>query len=298
MVVVCYNQWTSGIPIKKSTVRPRLLDRRGPFPYLGSLDSRGARAASAPAQAAMKHVPQEDRRGCGTPPTGAGAARIRRPGAPLLRFLDALPFLVAAFDAKGRVVFWNREAERVCGYSAERVVRCDPGAGSPSFDQGFRLPVLALLAHRKNDFREERLGIVTRTGRRKTLLVSGVSRACGIPGWPFLVLGLDISRLLEEDAGNRQALARIRQVLGQIPAPPQPADPRPGGRRLEELGLSRKEQEVARLLADGKSNKEIAARLSVTESTVKVHAHAVYRKLGVTGKVDLIRFVVRNEIPL
>jgi ATP/maltotriose-dependent transcriptional regulator MalT len=56
----------------------------------------------------------------------------------------------------------------------------------------------------------------------------------------------------------------------------------PGGAPLQSQvePLSARELEVLRLLADGLSNQEIAARLFVTVGTVKTHVHNVCGKLG------------------
>lgn len=51
--------------------------------------------------------------------------------------------------------------------------------------------------------------------------------------------------------------------------------------------LSPKEKEVARLVADGCSNKIIASRCGVAESTVKVHLRKIYDKLHVADRLSL-----------
>lgn len=52
--------------------------------------------------------------------------------------------------------------------------------------------------------------------------------------------------------------------------------------------LSAREKEIAMLLYEGKNNNEIAEELFLSISTVKVHASNLYRKLGVTSRVQLI----------
>ncbi len=51
--------------------------------------------------------------------------------------------------------------------------------------------------------------------------------------------------------------------------------------------LSEREVQVARLVAGGASNKEIAARLSITERTVKAHLSAVFEKLELRDRLQL-----------
>jgi DNA-binding NarL/FixJ family response regulator len=58
---------------------------------------------------------------------------------------------------------------------------------------------------------------------------------------------------------------------------------------VREVGrlLTPREIEIVRLVAGGHRNKEIAARLHVSEGTVKVHLHNVYEKLKVESRVAL-----------
>ncbi len=52
--------------------------------------------------------------------------------------------------------------------------------------------------------------------------------------------------------------------------------------------LTERELEVLRLVAEGLANKAIAARLSVSEHTVKFHLNAVLRKLGAQSRTDAV----------
>lgn len=51
--------------------------------------------------------------------------------------------------------------------------------------------------------------------------------------------------------------------------------------------LSRREAEIVKMVAAGMRNKEIATKLFIGEGTVKTHLHAIYKKLGVNGRVEL-----------
>ena len=53
--------------------------------------------------------------------------------------------------------------------------------------------------------------------------------------------------------------------------------------------LTRREREVARLAAHGRTARQIADRLCIGERTVEAHLGSVYAKLGVSSKLELVR---------
>ena len=56
--------------------------------------------------------------------------------------------------------------------------------------------------------------------------------------------------------------------------------------------LSERESGVLRLIASGYSNKEIAGRMSLSVKTVEAHKANAMRKLGLTGRIDIVKFAV------
>ena len=54
--------------------------------------------------------------------------------------------------------------------------------------------------------------------------------------------------------------------------------------------LSERESEVLRLIASGYSNKEIGARLSLSVKTVEAHKANAMKKLGLTGRIDIVKY--------
>ena len=79
---------------------------------------------------------------------------------------------------------------------------------------------------------------------------------------------------------------RARAELGQI------------GGRLRAEGLTAAEQRVAALVADGQTNREVAAALFLAERTVASHLTRVYAKLGVRSRTELARKLQTSDVAL
>ena len=60
--------------------------------------------------------------------------------------------------------------------------------------------------------------------------------------------------------------------------------------------LSPREEEVVRWVALGLRNAEVAAKLSVSEQTVKTHLNSIFKKLGVRDRVELTHYAARAGI--
>ncbi len=65
-----------------------------------------------------------------------------------------------------------------------------------------------------------------------------------------------------------------------------------GGGSVAEVNLSDRETEVLRLIALGYSNKEIAARLTLSVKTVEAHKANAMRKLDMTSRIDIVRYAM------
>jgi DNA-binding NarL/FixJ family response regulator len=60
--------------------------------------------------------------------------------------------------------------------------------------------------------------------------------------------------------------------------------------------LSRRELEVLRLVATGKSNREIAAALVISEHTVARHVQNIYAKLGLSSRAAATAFAFERAL--
>lgn len=101
----------------------------------------------------------------------------------------------------------------------------------------------------------------------------------------YLLKDIDSSRLLETirsvHAGERIINQRIAVKLAEHVA----AD-----------ALTPRQEEVLRLLAEGKSNLEIADTIFISEGTVKAHVRAILRKLGARDRTQAIMIAMKRGL--
>ncbi len=62
------------------------------------------------------------------------------------------------------------------------------------------------------------------------------------------------------------------------------------------IQLTPRELATLRLMADGKSNKEIAGELGISERTVKTHLGHLFEKLGVTSRTEAVKIATRRGL--
>lgn len=62
--------------------------------------------------------------------------------------------------------------------------------------------------------------------------------------------------------------------------------------------LSVRQRVIVWLLCQGLSNREIAGRLFICEQTVKSHLHHIFKKVGVSNRLQLVRYAFRSNIQL
>jgi DNA-binding NarL/FixJ family response regulator len=101
----------------------------------------------------------------------------------------------------------------------------------------------------------------------------------------------DLRGVMRGEAPIAPAVAsKLLEALraGGIPARGQSSAP------AQDTLLTRRENEILQLVADGLSNKEIATRLTITEGTVKNHVHNALEKLHLTNRVQAAAYAVRQ----
>ncbi|RIX49121.1 MAG: DNA-binding response regulator [Rhodocyclales bacterium GT-UBC] len=121
------------------------------------------------------------------------------------------------------------------------------------------------------------------------------------------VMNLGASGFIPKAFSGEALLSAVREVLagnifrpsGQNGARLDDATPVPPAKvsvRPDEVGLTDRQAQVLCLMVRGLSNRDIAEQLSLSEGTVKIHATAVFKALGVTSRTQALVAVARYSI--
>jgi DNA-binding CsgD family transcriptional regulator len=87
-------------------------------------------------------------------------------------------------------------------------------------------------------------------------------------------------------------LTKPKVVVKEVPVEvlvPAPSNFVLDERKLDSLGITRRELEILELIAAGLSNREIANRVNVSENTVKTHSSRVFDKLGARRRTQAVQ---------
>jgi two-component system, NarL family, response regulator len=104
-----------------------------------------------------------------------------------------------------------------------------------------------------------------------------IHRALEAGAQGYVIKGMPYQTLVE-------ALERVHRGGRFLPPPVA----RALASRMPDSDLSAREQEVLRLLANGKSNRDIASLLGITEATVKCHVSAILLRLNVSDRTEAV----------
>jgi len=187
-------------------------------------------------------------------------------------FLSGLPLPTILLRWNLKLIYQNRAARDFCAVwekGPEEAKRTKATSGIPPeiLDRCRLLKQKWASAKRLNvqqkSFKEELVHHPRSPHLRATIRLKQLS-SCGVAQPHFLIECEDL---------RRQAAPRSEPASSSLP---------------HFVRLTRREQEVVRLVCDGRSNQEIANDAGLSLPTVKKHVHAIFRKLEVTSRSRLM----------
>lgn len=215
-------------------------------------------------------------------------------GPGIARFTD---FIISA--ARGRAkdyrIGYERYEWRAIGYLMAAALEAEP----PD-----RVRLCSLALHWADDSAQLLLRVLARVAlgelvvsERRKLQKEAAEIAAGMESDPLQ----QAVAALRDGAGNFGMLepfvARFRRDRAGTGRDRAPGDASLAGWPAEKSPLSKREREVAALIAQGKSNREIGEILVISERTVENHVASMFNKLGVGSRAALAAYVASQRTP-
>ena len=112
----------------------------------------------------------------------------------LREVIENMPVMMNAFDQEGSIIVWNRECERVSGFSADEIIG-SPGAMELLYpDQAYRQRVTAESLERDNDYYGREQEVACKDGSTKSVAWSSISKRFPVSDWAAWRVGVDITK--------------------------------------------------------------------------------------------------------
>jgi len=207
-------------------------------------------------------------------------------GTGLDQMLDRAGDGVFVIGADGRIVFWNRAAEKILGYTAREATGrpcCDLFAGLD--DKGNRLCYrgchVQTLVRMGEPVQSFDMRTRTKAGRPVWLNISILDMPAEKQGGGLMV------HLVRDVTATKELLTLVHERL---------STPAVGDGAAAASALTRRELDVLRLMALGANTKVAAEKLHVSPSTIRNHAQNMFSKLNVHSRLEAVAYATRHRL--
>jgi PAS domain S-box-containing protein len=144
------------------------------------------------------------------------AVALRESEERLRQVVQNMPVMMDAFDAENTLLVWNRECERVTGYSPEEMIGNPQALERLYPDPAYRQHVLETWAEREKDLRNLETHVTSKDGHVKTVAWSNISKQFSIPGWAEWAIGVDVTERTRAEAERERLLEQVRSQARQV----------------------------------------------------------------------------------
>jgi len=130
----------------------------------------------------------------------------------LRSLIHNMPVMMDAWDKNKTLIAWNRECERVTGYSAAEIVG-NPRAFEMLYpDTDYLEGVMTQWQERGKEYRDWEWTLTSKDGQLKTTAWHNISESFPIQGWHGWAIGVDVTERKLAEAKMAQALQQEREL--------------------------------------------------------------------------------------
>ncbi len=134
----------------------------------------------------------------------------------LRKVVSSMPVLLDAFDENGLVLVWNRECERVTGYSAQEMIGNSKTLELLYPDAEYRDWVIGTIREQEGDFQGQEFTLTAKDGTPKTIAWTKLSHSHPVAGWNTWAIGLDVTEQKKSQQALQYSEARYRAMFENL----------------------------------------------------------------------------------
>lgn len=142
---------------------------------------------------------------------------LRKTGETLHSIFQNMPVMVSAFDSYGNIIMWNRQCERVTGYSAQNIIGNPKAIELLYPDATYRESVMSGWNSYGNKYRRWESKITCNNGSVKNVLWFSISDQLPILGWTIWDIGVDTTAHRQVPEVLQESEEKWRSLLENEP---------------------------------------------------------------------------------
>ncbi len=136
----------------------------------------------------------------------------------LRRIVQEMPVMINAFDANGIVTFWNKECERVTGYTEDDIIGNKNALRILYPDRKYRKFIQSEIVRNNFSYKDYETNITCKDGSKKTISWSSVSSLVPIPGWKYWEIGIDVTERVKAEQLILKNQEMLRGIFDSSPS--------------------------------------------------------------------------------
>ena len=210
----------------------------------------------------------------------------------LLKIFEQAPIAIAVLREDGSFFFWNTALERITGYFRKELRRFSfENLISRDEVDSFRDKFIRLINRNWRNYRFQ-TKIIQKNGKILSTEIFYYRIVDRIKNTPLYVCFLqDLTERKESELKQRSLIAQMRHLYSELDEFSEIVNETKKEEHdagAHDFGLSKTDDAIIGFIMQGYRNREIADELNLAEITIKKRVSNIYRKLGVTRRLELI----------
>lgn len=135
----------------------------------------------------------------------------------LRHIIENMPVMMCAFDEQWHIIAWNRECERVTGYTNDEMIGHEDGLTRLYPNPKYRAKLIRKWTEEVGNFRNRLSKVTTKEGQIRHIAWSSIAQAFPIQGWATWGIAVDITEQIEAEEALREAHEHLKATLNALP---------------------------------------------------------------------------------